>query len=102
MTAALATRARQQQALDGRWLLEPVQHIDGPVVLVGHSMGGMTIMALADQRPDLFAERVLGVAFVATSAGEVGSRGLPGTLLSRRWIPRRRIRPRSSSSTPSS
>ena len=27
----------------------------GPVVLAGHSMGGMTIMALADQRPDLFA-----------------------------------------------
>jgi hypothetical protein len=35
MTAALATRARQQQALSGRWLLEPVQHIDGPVLLVG-------------------------------------------------------------------
>jgi pimeloyl-ACP methyl ester carboxylesterase len=56
---------------------------DGPLVLVGHSMGGMTIMALAEQRPELFAERVLGVAFLATSAGEVGSRGLPGTLLSR-------------------
>jgi pimeloyl-ACP methyl ester carboxylesterase len=55
----------------------------GPLVLVGHSMGGMTIMALAEQRPDLFAERVLGVAFVATSAGEVGGRGLPATLLSR-------------------
>ena len=27
----------------------------GPVVLVGHSMGGMTVLALADQRPDLFA-----------------------------------------------
>jgi pimeloyl-ACP methyl ester carboxylesterase len=55
----------------------------GPLVLVGHSMGGMTIMALAEQRPDLFAERVLGVAFVSTSAGEVGGRGLPATLLSR-------------------
>jgi pimeloyl-ACP methyl ester carboxylesterase len=56
---------------------------DGPLVLVGHSMGGMTIMALAEQRPDLFRERVLGVAFLSTSAGEVGSRGLPGTFLSR-------------------
>ena len=27
---------------------------DGPVVLVGHSMGGMTILALARQRPELF------------------------------------------------
>jgi pimeloyl-ACP methyl ester carboxylesterase len=56
---------------------------EGPLVLVGHSMGGMTIMALAEQHPQLFAERVVGVAFVSTSAGEVASGGLPGTLLSR-------------------
>jgi pimeloyl-ACP methyl ester carboxylesterase len=55
----------------------------GPLVLVGHSMGGMTIMALAEERPDLFADRVVGVAFVATSAGELASGGLPATLLSR-------------------
>ena len=41
----------------------------GPLVLIGHSMGGMTVMALADQRPELFGERVLGVALVSTSAG---------------------------------
>ncbi len=56
---------------------------DGPLVLVGHSMGGMTIMALAEQRPDLFAERVHGVALLSTSAGEVAGAGLPGTFLSR-------------------
>ena len=56
---------------------------EGPLVLVGHSMGGMTIMALAEQRPELFAERVAGVALVATSAGEVAAAGLPGTMLSR-------------------
>ena len=56
---------------------------DGPLVLVGHSMGGMTIMALAEQQPDLFAERVLGVAFFSTSAAELASRGLPATFLSR-------------------
>jgi pimeloyl-ACP methyl ester carboxylesterase len=56
---------------------------DGPLVLVGHSMGGMTIMGLAELRPDLFIDRVAGVALVATSAGEVASAGLPGTLLSR-------------------
>jgi pimeloyl-ACP methyl ester carboxylesterase len=54
---------------------------EGPLVLVGHSMGGMTIMALADQRPDLFVERVLGVAFVATSAAEVANRGVLNALL---------------------
>ena len=57
---------------------------DGPLVLVGHSMGGMAIMALAEQDPELFAERVAGVALVATSAGEIGSSGLSGSLLSRR------------------
>ena len=39
----------------------------GPLVLVGHSIGGMTVMELALQRPDLFRERVRGVCFVATS-----------------------------------
>jgi pimeloyl-ACP methyl ester carboxylesterase len=57
---------------------------EGPLVLVGHSMGGMTIMALADHYPELVKERVAGVAFLATSAGEVGSSGLSGTWLSRR------------------
>ncbi len=42
---------------------------DGPVVLVGHSMGGMAIMAFAERHPELFAERVAGVALVSTSAG---------------------------------
>lgn len=42
---------------------------DGPIVLIGHSMGGMTAMALADQAPDLFGSRIAGVVFVATSAG---------------------------------
>jgi pimeloyl-ACP methyl ester carboxylesterase len=57
---------------------------DGPVVLVGHSMGGMTIMALAEQNPKLFERRIAGVVMLCTSAGEVASAGLPGTFLSRR------------------
>lgn len=42
---------------------------DGPVVLVGHSMGGMSIVALAEQRPDLFGDRVVGVGLISTTAG---------------------------------
>ncbi|MFG3055676.1 alpha/beta fold hydrolase [Kitasatospora sp. NPDC048239] len=42
----------------------------GPIVLVGHSMGGMTVMALADQHPELFRERVAGVALIGTLAGD--------------------------------
>ncbi len=41
----------------------------GPLVLVGHSMGGMTMMALAEHYPDLVRDRVIGAAFVATSPG---------------------------------
>jgi len=42
---------------------------DGPVVLVGHSMGGMTIIALAEHYPELFGDRVVGVALISTTAG---------------------------------
>lgn len=51
----------------------------GPLVLVGHSMGGMTVMALADQDPELFRERVAGVALIGTLAGdwEAVTLGLP-------------------------
>ncbi len=43
----------------------------GPIVLVGHSMGGMTMMALADRRPELFGKRVVGVALISTSPGKL-------------------------------
>ncbi|NUR08045.1 MAG: alpha/beta hydrolase [Nocardioidaceae bacterium] len=42
---------------------------DGPVVLVGHSMGGMTLMAFAERHPGVFEERVAGIALVSTTAG---------------------------------
>jgi pimeloyl-ACP methyl ester carboxylesterase len=64
---------------------------EGPIVLVGHSMGGMTIMALADQHPELFRDRVAGVALVGTLAGDWNSvtLGLPavGAKLLRRLAP---------------
>jgi pimeloyl-ACP methyl ester carboxylesterase len=52
----------------------------GPVVLAGHSMGGMTILALADQHPELFGDRVAGVALISTSTGQLSKAllGLPG------------------------
>ncbi|RNM17341.1 alpha/beta fold hydrolase [Nocardioides pocheonensis] len=63
---------------------------EGKLVLAGHSIGGMTVMALAAQRPELF-DRVVGTAFVATSSGQLNTvtLGLPemGPLL-RSQIPR--------------
>lgn len=41
----------------------------GRVVLVGHSMGGMAIVALAEAHPDLFGDRIAGVALLSTTAG---------------------------------
>ena len=42
-----------------------------PVVLVGHSMGGMAIMARADQHPGLFGHKVIGVVLISTAASGV-------------------------------
>ena len=56
----------------------------GRIVLIGHSMGGMTIMALADRHPDLFAAdgRISGVILLDTSTGRMGevTLGLPAIL----------------------
>ncbi|GEB56485.1 alpha/beta fold hydrolase [Streptomyces gardneri] len=64
---------------------------EGPLVLVGHSMGGMTVMALAEQYPDFVRDRVVGVALVGTSAGKLAevSYGLPlaGVNAVRRVLP---------------
>lgn len=84
----------EQLAEDLRAVLDQVCG-DVPVVLVGHSMGGMTIMALAEREPSLFATMpeaaeaagpgrgaVAGVVFVNTAAGELNriARGLPKRL----------------------
>ncbi|MCX5331996.1 MULTISPECIES: alpha/beta fold hydrolase [unclassified Streptomyces] len=64
---------------------------EGPIVLVGHSMGGMTVMALADEFPELIRERVVAVALVGTSSGRLGevNFGLPvaGVNAVRRILP---------------
>lgn len=64
---------------------------EGPLVLVGHSMGGMTMMALADRHPELIRDRVAAVAFVGTSGGKLGevNFGLPvaGVNAVRRVLP---------------
>ncbi|MEV4256611.1 alpha/beta hydrolase, partial [Spirillospora sp. NPDC049652] len=60
-----------------------------PVVLAGHSMGGMSIMALADRHPELFDGgadalcRVHGVMLVNTSCGDLAEMtlGLPLALV---------------------
>ena len=54
----------------------------GPVVLVGHSMGGMTIMGLAALRPELFGSKIIAVALISASSGQLTELtfGLPDLL----------------------
>ncbi len=65
--------ARESATIDqlGRDLLAVLRACapTGPVVVVGHSMGGMTIMAAAQAEPELFGARVKGVALIGASAG---------------------------------
>ena len=63
----------------------------GPVLLAGHATGGTAIMALAEQAPELFGQRIAGVALVATSSGapDEVAHGLPTAVaaLARRLRP---------------
>jgi pimeloyl-ACP methyl ester carboxylesterase len=52
----------------------------GPVVLVGHSMGGMTVLSHARQFPQRYPTRVVGVALIS-SAAEGVSRSPLGEIL---------------------
>jgi pimeloyl-ACP methyl ester carboxylesterase len=52
----------------------------GPVVLAGHSLGGMSVLALARRRPELFGTRVVGVFLLATSADGLVPDGVVGRL----------------------
>lgn len=61
---------------------------EGPLVLIGHSMGGMSVLAYAARHQEEFAERVLGVALLATSAGDMrevtlGAPGVFGKIVNR-------------------
>lgn len=52
----------------------------GPVVLVGHSMGGMTVLSHARQFPKSYPNRIVGAAMIA-SAAEGVSRSPLGEIL---------------------
>jgi pimeloyl-ACP methyl ester carboxylesterase len=80
-----STRSRREHCtIDqlGRDLRRVVEQLvpDGPAILVGHSMGGMSIMAFAEQCPELFGTKITGVGLISTSAGglDLTTLGLPG------------------------
>jgi pimeloyl-ACP methyl ester carboxylesterase len=79
--APVGTTRIEQLADDLATVLDEIVP-SGPVVYAGHSMGGMTLMALADRRPELFGSRIAGAALVSTSSGQTtsGAFGLPARL----------------------
>jgi pimeloyl-ACP methyl ester carboxylesterase len=44
----------------------------GPIVLVGHSMGGMTVLSHARQYPHRYGNRIVGAALISSAAEGVG------------------------------
>ncbi|MFF0814168.1 alpha/beta fold hydrolase [Rhodococcus sp. NPDC003318] len=69
----------------------------GPVVVVGHSMGGMAALAWVRQQPELVRTRLAGIALIATAANGLADAGLGRLLRSpavsvfhtaARWAPR--------------
>ena len=60
---------------------------DRPVVVIGHSMGGMAIMRLAQSQPERFGGQIRAVALFSTSAGEMAAHspipGVPGRAFAR-------------------
>jgi pimeloyl-ACP methyl ester carboxylesterase len=58
------------------------QAASGPVVVAGHSMGGMTVMSYVEQYPDQVGTRLLAAGLVATSGGGLAevAWGLPPRL----------------------
>lgn len=48
---------------------------DSPVVLVGHSMGGMAVLSFAAHHPEML-DRIAGVGLISTAAGRLDACGL--------------------------
>jgi pimeloyl-ACP methyl ester carboxylesterase len=51
---------------------------DGPAALIGHSMGGMAVLSLAERWPEEFGGRVRAVVLSNTAAGELALGAVAG------------------------
>jgi pimeloyl-ACP methyl ester carboxylesterase len=68
----------------------------GPIVLVGHSMGGMTVLSHARQFPDRYGRRIVAAALISSAAeglprsplGEIlANPALEGVRFATRYVP---------------
>ena len=78
-SAATETYTVPQLGLDLETVLAVVVPV-GPVVLVGHSMGGMTVLSHARQFPQHYPRRVVGAALISSAAEGLSRSPLGETL----------------------
>jgi pimeloyl-ACP methyl ester carboxylesterase len=79
---------RSEKAREGEWSLDALardlEHVirthggSDPVALVGHSMGGMTVLKFAELFPEQIGSRVGAIVLVNTTAADVMGGMLPG------------------------
>lgn len=55
-----------------------------PAVVIGHSMGAMAILAMAEQRPELFGREVVGVVLIGAASSDL-LRGAMGSVTELLW-----------------
>jgi pimeloyl-ACP methyl ester carboxylesterase len=65
----------EQLGSDLRRVIEDT--VPGRCVVIGHSMGGMSIIALAHEHPELFGDKIVGAGLMSTTAGGLD----PGRIL---------------------
>ena len=78
-SAATETDTVPQLGLDLEAVLAVMVPV-GPVVLVGHSMGGMTVLSHARQFPQRYPRRVVGAALISSAAEGLSRSPLGETL----------------------
>lgn len=78
-SADVSTYTIEQLARDLTAVLRTVAPA-GPVVLVGHSMGGMTVLRYVRQHPEEVGRRIVAAALIASAAGDLPAYGLCRTL----------------------
>ncbi len=66
-SASIKTYTVEQLGQDLQTILQ-VMVPRGPIVLVGHSMGGMTVLSHARQFPDNYGRRIVGAAIISSAA----------------------------------
>jgi pimeloyl-ACP methyl ester carboxylesterase len=69
----------QAMGRDMKAVIDATVPDDVPVIVLGHSMGGMAVLAMAEGNPELFGSRIAGAVFADTAAAEI-VRGLAGAL----------------------